>query len=58
MKKTAEQLVLPRVSCSGRRIKAAFGPLVKSNIHVGGKTVASPAPKRGWKSFQWHISTF
>ncbi|XP_059204424.1 zona pellucida sperm-binding protein 4-like [Centropristis striata] len=33
-KKRAEQLALPTVSCSARRIKAVFGPLVKSNIHV------------------------
>uniref|UniRef100_UPI0037E8590E zona pellucida sperm-binding protein 4-like n=1 Tax=Semicossyphus pulcher TaxID=241346 RepID=UPI0037E8590E len=34
VKKTPEQLALPRVSCSGRRIKAVFGSLVKSNVHV------------------------
>ncbi|XP_068192423.1 zona pellucida sperm-binding protein 4-like [Antennarius striatus] len=33
-KKTPEQLALPRVSCSSRGIRAVFGPLVKSNIHV------------------------
>ncbi|KAK2894158.1 zona pellucida sperm-binding protein 4-like [Channa argus] len=39
MKKIPEEqqqpeLVLPRVACSARRIKAVFGPLVKSNLHV------------------------
>ncbi|XP_058509394.1 zona pellucida sperm-binding protein 4-like [Solea solea] len=37
VKKTPEhrqQLVLPRVTCSARRIKAVFGPLVRNNIHV------------------------
>lgn len=37
MKKPLEHLALPRVTCSARRIKAIFGPLVKSNIHVKGK---------------------
>lgn len=37
VRKTPEQLVLPRVTCSPRRIRAVFGPLVKSNIHVKGK---------------------
>lgn len=32
----AEQLALPRVTCSVRRMRAAFGPMVKSNIHVKG----------------------
>lgn len=39
-RKTPEQrsqLALPRVTCSPRRIKAVFGPLVKSNIRVKGK---------------------
>ncbi|XP_074511606.1 zona pellucida sperm-binding protein 4-like [Sebastes fasciatus] len=39
-KKTPEQLVLPRVTCSGRRMRAVFGPLVKSNIHVKDMTGA------------------
>ncbi|XP_033501361.2 zona pellucida sperm-binding protein 4-like [Epinephelus lanceolatus] len=34
VRKTPEQLVLPRVTCSAGRLKAVFGPLVKSNIHV------------------------
>ncbi|KAK2833816.1 hypothetical protein Q5P01_017705 [Channa striata] len=41
VKKTPEEeqqqqpeLVLPRVACSARRIKAVFGPLVKSNLNV------------------------
>ncbi|XP_040918237.1 zona pellucida sperm-binding protein 4-like [Toxotes jaculatrix] len=49
MKKTPEQkrarLALPRVTCSARRIKAVFGPLVKNNIHVtdmSGATVPVP----------------
>ncbi|KAF1379165.1 hypothetical protein PFLUV_G00173240 [Perca fluviatilis] len=29
-----EQLALPSVSCSARRLRAVFGPQVKSNIHV------------------------
>ncbi|XP_078125160.1 zona pellucida sperm-binding protein 4-like [Sander vitreus] len=33
-KTTPEQLVLPSVSCSFGRIRAVFGPQVKSNIHV------------------------
>ncbi|KAG7216212.1 hypothetical protein INR49_029061, partial [Caranx melampygus] len=32
-RKTPE-LALPRVTCSARKIKAVFGPLVKNNIHV------------------------
>lgn len=43
MKKTPEQLALPRVTCSARRIRAVFGPLVKSNIHVKGKIAFSVA---------------
>ncbi|XP_032392559.1 zona pellucida sperm-binding protein 4 [Etheostoma spectabile] len=35
-----KQLALPRVSCSVRRIRAVFGPLVKSNIHVKDMTGA------------------
>ncbi|TMS14910.1 Zona pellucida sperm-binding protein 4 [Larimichthys crocea] len=35
VKKTTKQLsVLPKVTCSARRIRAVFGPLVRSNIHV------------------------
>ncbi|XP_031176948.1 zona pellucida sperm-binding protein 4-like [Sander lucioperca] len=33
-KTTPEQLALPSVSCSVGRIRAVFGPQVKSNIHV------------------------
>lgn len=32
----AEQRALPRVACSGRRMRAVFGPMVKANIHVQG----------------------
>ncbi|XP_062295329.1 zona pellucida sperm-binding protein 4-like [Scomber scombrus] len=42
--KTPEQsshLALPRVTCSPRRIKAAFGPQVKSNIRVKDLTGAT-----------------
>lgn len=31
-------LALPTVSCSVRGIRAVFGPLVKENLHVTGKT--------------------
>lgn len=34
----AEQLALPKVICSVRRMRAAFGPMVKSNIHVKGNS--------------------
>ncbi|XP_041672849.1 zona pellucida sperm-binding protein 4-like isoform X2 [Cheilinus undulatus] len=34
VKKTPEQLVLPRVTCSPRRIRAVFGSQVQSNVHV------------------------
>ncbi|XP_056870604.1 zona pellucida sperm-binding protein 4-like isoform X1 [Takifugu flavidus] len=41
----AEQLALPRVICSVRRMRAAFGPMVKSNIHVKDKSGARiPVP--------------
>lgn len=39
LKRTLEQLALPRVTCYVRRIKAVFGPMVQSNIHVKGKNV-------------------
>lgn len=39
LKRTLEQLALPRVTCYVRRIKAVFGPMVKSNIHVKGKNL-------------------
>lgn len=39
VKRTPEQLALPRVTCAARRMRAVFGPKVKSNIHVRGKTV-------------------
>ncbi|XP_035510437.1 zona pellucida sperm-binding protein 4-like [Morone saxatilis] len=45
MKRTPEQLALPRVTCSARRIRAVFDPLVKSNIHVqdmAGATIPVP----------------
>ncbi|XP_070780092.1 zona pellucida sperm-binding protein 4-like [Enoplosus armatus] len=46
MKKAPEQLALPRVTCSARRIRAVFGPLVKSNIHVKDMTGATlPVPQ-------------
>ncbi|XP_044186298.1 zona pellucida sperm-binding protein 4-like [Thunnus albacares] len=48
-RKTPEQRqhpALPRVTCSPRRIKAVFGPLVKSNIHVKDMTGATiPVPQ-------------
>ncbi|CAJ1075792.1 zona pellucida sperm-binding protein 4-like [Xyrichtys novacula] len=34
VKKTPEQLALPRVTCSARGIRAVFGSQVKSNLHV------------------------
>ncbi|XP_042361429.1 zona pellucida sperm-binding protein 4-like [Plectropomus leopardus] len=43
VKKTPEQLALPRVTCSVRRMRAVFGPLVKSNIHVKDRTGATIA---------------
>lgn len=42
-KKTPErrqQLLLPRVTCSARRVKAVFGSMVDENIHVRGKVTA------------------
>lgn len=42
-KKTTErrqQLLLPRVTCSARRVKAVFGSMVDENIHVRGKVTA------------------
>lgn len=39
LKRTLEKLALPKVTCYVRRIKAVFGPMVKSNIHVKGKNV-------------------
>lgn len=49
VKKTPEQLALPRVSCSARRIRAVFGSLVQSNVHVrdpsGG---VIPVPESEW----------
>nr|XP_046272284.1 zona pellucida sperm-binding protein 4-like isoform X2 [Scatophagus argus] len=45
-KKTTEQLALPRVTCSARRMKAVFSPLVKSNLHVKDTTGATlPVPQ-------------
>ncbi|XP_054463925.1 zona pellucida sperm-binding protein 4-like [Anoplopoma fimbria] len=41
VKKTPGQLAMPNVTCSDRRIRAAFGPLVKSNIHVKDVTGAA-----------------
>ncbi|KAK5856677.1 hypothetical protein PBY51_008258 [Eleginops maclovinus] len=42
---TPEQL-LPSVTCSDRRIRAVFGPLVRSNVHVKDKTGATiPVPE-------------
>lgn len=51
VRKTPEQLALPRVTCSPRKIRAVFGPLVKSSIHVKGKIeffVALYVPQRRW----------
>uniref|UniRef100_A0A671UMC5 Zona pellucida sperm-binding protein 4-like n=1 Tax=Sparus aurata TaxID=8175 RepID=A0A671UMC5_SPAAU len=46
VRKTPEQLALPRVTCSPRKIRAVFGPLVKSNIHVKDMTGATvPVPQ-------------
>ncbi|XP_041813234.1 zona pellucida sperm-binding protein 4-like [Chelmon rostratus] len=45
VKTTPEQLALPRVTCSARRIRAVFGPLIKSNIRVKDSTGATvPVP--------------
>ncbi|XP_029996320.1 zona pellucida sperm-binding protein 4-like [Sphaeramia orbicularis] len=48
-RKTPEQrrqLVLPSVTCSGRHLKAVFGPLVRRNIHVTDLTGALiPVPR-------------
>ncbi|KAG8006419.1 Zona pellucida sperm-binding protein 4 [Nibea albiflora] len=41
VKKTTERLVIPKVTCSARRIRAVFGPLVSSNIHVKDVTGAT-----------------
>ncbi|XP_037332388.2 zona pellucida sperm-binding protein 4-like [Pungitius pungitius] len=38
---TPAQLAVPKVSCFHRRIRAVFGPLVKSNIHVKDRTGAT-----------------
>ncbi|XP_074552954.1 zona pellucida sperm-binding protein 4-like isoform X2 [Halichoeres trimaculatus] len=49
VKKTHEQLALPRVSCSVRRIRAVFGSLVQSNVHVrdvSGDVI--PVPESEW----------
>lgn len=52
VKGTLEQLALPKVSCSPRRMRAAFGPMVKSNIHVKGKSCRTATwDGRGLKSF-------
>ncbi|XP_016896046.1 zona pellucida sperm-binding protein 4-like isoform X2 [Cynoglossus semilaevis] len=43
-KKTTErrqQLLLPRVTCSARRVKAVFGSMVDENIHVRDKSGAA-----------------
>ncbi|CAB1449901.1 unnamed protein product [Pleuronectes platessa] len=49
VEKSPEQrklLVLPRVTCSIRRIKAVFAPLVRNNIHVRGLSgVTVPVPQ-------------
>lgn len=37
MKGTFEQLALPTVTCYEQKIEAAFGPMVKTNVHVQGK---------------------
>nr|XP_040047043.1 zona pellucida sperm-binding protein 4-like isoform X1 [Gasterosteus aculeatus aculeatus] len=37
---TPAQPAMPKVSCFNRRIRAVFGPLVKSNIHVKDRTGA------------------
>ncbi|KAF3846785.1 hypothetical protein F7725_003863 [Dissostichus mawsoni] len=34
LKETPEEQHVPRVTCSDRRIRAVFGPLVRSNVHV------------------------
>ncbi|XP_070837406.1 zona pellucida sperm-binding protein 4-like [Chaetodon trifascialis] len=45
VKTTPEQLALPRVTCSAGRIRAVFGPLVKSNVRVKDTTGATiPVP--------------
>ncbi|XP_034567101.1 zona pellucida sperm-binding protein 4-like [Notolabrus celidotus] len=46
VKRSPEQLALPRVTCSVRRIRAVFGSLVKSNVHVKDMTGAAvPVPQ-------------
>ncbi|XP_070703519.1 zona pellucida sperm-binding protein 4-like [Pempheris klunzingeri] len=40
VRNTPEKLVLPRVTCSPRWIRAVFGPQVQSNIHVKDMTGA------------------
>ncbi|XP_045928828.1 zona pellucida sperm-binding protein 4-like [Micropterus dolomieu] len=46
MKRTPSEQALPRVTCSDGRIRAVFGPLVKSNIHVKDMTGATiPVPQ-------------
>lgn len=55
VKKTTKQLsVLPKVTCSARRIRAVFGPLVRSNIHVKGKgaffVTFKLNPRDGWQT--------
>ena len=35
---TPEEQHVPRVTCSDRRIRAVFGPLVRSNVHVKGES--------------------
>ncbi|KAK1877057.1 Zona pellucida sperm-binding protein 4 [Dissostichus eleginoides] len=46
LKETSEELHVPRVTCSDRRIRAMFGPLVRSNVHVKDRTgVAIPVPE-------------
>ncbi|XP_071396052.1 zona pellucida sperm-binding protein 4-like [Centroberyx affinis] len=40
------QQALPRVTCSARRIRAVFGPLVQSNLHVKDRSGAKvPVPE-------------
>ncbi|KAI4822314.1 hypothetical protein KUCAC02_007868 [Chaenocephalus aceratus] len=46
LSQTPEEQHVPRVTCSDRRIRAVFGPLVRSNVHVKDKTGAAiPVPE-------------
>lgn len=59
MKRTPSEQALPRVTCSDGRIRAVFGPLVKSNIHVKGKiaffvAILNVQPMRWMAAMFWN----